>query len=261
VTQVSSLTDIVVQLAGLIVIGALMMLFVRYFHFRSTGQSISSPRQSAVWALCAIGISLALVMALLLGNTGGGSGETPTSHTTQAASAGDVVGQLLVAVVAISPVLIVMKRRRETLRSTGVTSVNLGRAVLLSVVLIAALVTWCSLVSRRCDAATAVRTRGIWALLQFAIVGFAEEFAYRGYLQSRLIAWLGGNRGWVLASVIMAMAHVSHRVFSLQMTAGQALSGSAALIPVSLFLGFVMMKTKNIVAPGLVHTAINWLDL
>ena len=255
------MTDIIVQLAGLIVLTALMMLLIRRLHFASAAESISNPRQSAVWALCAIGVSLTLVVAILLINSGGTSVETPTSQTTRSAGAGDVVGQLLVALIAISPALIIMKRRRESLRSAGVTALNLGRAVILSVLLILALVMWCLSVSRRCEAATAFRATGFWALLQFGIIGFAEEFAYRGYLQSRLIAWLGGNRGWVLASVIMAMAHVTHRVVALGMTAGQALISSATLVPISLFLGFVMMKTKNIAAPGLIHTAINWLNL
>jgi membrane protease YdiL (CAAX protease family) len=138
---------------------------------------------------------------------------------------------------------------------------NLGRSVVLSVFLISAFVGWCLLVSRRCDVASLLQMTGIWALLQFTIVGFAEEFAYRGYLQSRLIAWLGGYQGWVLASVIMAMAHIVPRAAALRMTAGEALSSSAMLIPISLFLGVVMMHTKSIVAPGLLHTTINWLDL
>ena len=28
-------------------------------------------------------------------------------------------------------------------------------------------------------------------------VGIGEEFAYRGYLQTRLAAWLGVGRGWI----------------------------------------------------------------
>ncbi|MDX9851718.1 MAG: hypothetical protein RBT01_14510 [Anaerolineaceae bacterium] len=39
-----------------------------------------------------------------------------------------------------------------------------------------------------------------------------------------------------------------------------ALLSSAALIPISLFVGFVMLRTGNIVAPGLAHTFANWID-
>ena len=39
-----------------------------------------------------------------------------------------------------------------------------------------------------------------WASLPFlAMMGFAEEFVYRGYVQTRLIARMGTWRGWALA--------------------------------------------------------------
>jgi hypothetical protein len=47
----------------------------------------------------------------------------------------------------------------------------------------------------------------------------------------------------------------------LLLTAGNTTVSSASLMPISLFLGYVMMRTQSIVAPGLLHTAINWLDL
>ena len=42
------------------------------------------------------------------------------------------------------------------------------------------------------------------ALIFYAFVGFGEEFLFRGYLQTRLVAWSGVARGWILAAVVMA---------------------------------------------------------
>ncbi len=52
-----------------------------------------------------------------------------------------------------------------------------------------------------------------------------------------------------------------HRIAALGMSGGEAMLSAAALIPISLFLGHVMLETRNIIAPGLLHTAINWLEL
>lgn len=260
-TESNSLTGILVQVGGLIVIGALMMLLMRLLRFRARSYAIASPRASALWALCAIGASLMLVMGLLLINSGDANVEGRDTNSNPRGSAGDVLGQILVSLITVAPVLIIMKSRREAPESSGVSISNLGRSVVLSAFLVAAMVGWCLLVWRGLDMATLLRTSGMRALLQYTIVGFTEEFAYRGYLQSRLMAWLGGYSGWALASVIMAMGHAIHRTVALRMSAGDALISSASLIPISMFLGFVMMQTRNIVVPGLLHTGINWLDL
>jgi membrane protease YdiL (CAAX protease family) len=90
------------------------------------------------------------------------------------------------------------------------------------------------------------------------VVGFAEEFAFRGYLQTRLVAWLGRWPGWVLASVLMALAHAVQRLTVGGMPPLDALSSSASLIPISLFLGYVMLRTENVVAPGLAPIFADW---
>ena len=40
-----------------------------------------------------------------------------------------------------------------------------------------------------------------------------------------------------------------------------ALASAATLIPVSLFLGFVMIRTGNVVASGLFHTVAGWAEI
>lgn len=259
--EANSLAEILLQCGVLLLLGALLMPLGRLLRFRHSEPGISNPRSSALWALFAIGVGWVLVLAFLLAVSGGARIESRDSQYVSDANAGDVVAQLMLALVAFGPALITMRRRREPLSSSGVSAKNLGRSLLVSVFLISAFVVWCLLVPRQCDATNLSRMAGVWALLQFAVVGFAEEFAYRGYLQTRLISWVGRYQGWVLASVLMAMAHIGHRVVILRMSGGDALASSASLIPISMFLGYVMLRTQSIIAPGLLHTMINWLGL
>ncbi len=101
----------------------------------------------------------------------------------------------------------------------------------------------------------------LWALPYFAVVGFGEEFLFRGYLQTRLVAWLGQWSGWLLASIVMAMMHIGQRVASMGLTSPEAVISSALLVPISLFMGYVMLRTGNIVAPGICHTFANWVGV
>jgi membrane protease YdiL (CAAX protease family) len=100
-----------------------------------------------------------------------------------------------------------------------------------------------------------------WAFLQFSVVGFSEEFAFRGYLQTRLCAWLGRWQGWLLASVLMALIHIPQRVWMLGFDASTAFLSSAYLIPISLIMGFVMLRTENIVAPAIFNTFSDWVGV
>jgi len=207
-------------------------------------------------SIAALGIGWLLVL-LLLHVGGSDAADTPQGR----ARPEDVIAQLFAAAVMIGPAVIAMRRRRESPATAGVTRKNLGRSLALSVPLVAAIVVWRLASSRWVGTDTGYDVTDFWALGQFVVVGFAEEYAYRGYLQTRMIDWLGRYRGWILTSVVMAMAHVGHRMTVSRMAFGEALTSSASLIPVSLFLGYVMMRTRNIIAPGIVHSVIDWLDL
>jgi membrane protease YdiL (CAAX protease family) len=104
------------------------------------------------------------------------------------------------------------------------------------------------------------RVAHFWSFLQYVVVGFFEEFAFRGYLQTRLINWLGKTTGWLLVAVLFSLIHFGDRMVMLGMGPGEALLDCLTLIPISLFFGFVMLRTGSIVAPGIIHTFANWIE-
>jgi membrane protease YdiL (CAAX protease family) len=104
----------------------------------------------------------------------------------------------------------------------------------------------------------ALEASHLWALVYFVITGAWEEFAFRGYLQTRLVAWLGRWQGWILTSVMMALGHIVQRITVESMTPDQALASSMAVIPVSLLTGYTMLRTENVVAPAIFHTFADW---
>ena len=61
----------------------------------------------------------------------------------------------------------------------------------------------------------------------------------------------------MLASTIMAVAHFPLRMIIEGKTLSDAFFDSLVLIPVSLFFGYLMLRTKNVLAPAIIHTFTN----
>ncbi len=169
---------------------------------------------------------------------------------------GRVFGQLFIYALVLLPILIALRRQKESLSSAGVNRQNLtGSLVIgLSIALY-------SLVSTLSERTTPVdwNATHFWSFLQYAIVGFGEEFAFRGYLQTRLVSWLGKTSGWLVASVFFAFGHFGHRIFMSGLSPEQALLDCLVIIPASLAFGYIMLRTGSIVAPGIIHTFGNWM--
>jgi membrane protease YdiL (CAAX protease family) len=212
---------------------------------------IDRPRRSAICALMAVSASMLVVMLLIMSL---GSHQHAATHS--ALRRYNLMPQLFLVVLYCLPMTLMLRLNRETLRSTGLTTSNFWKATVVGLFLAAA-----TLVMGHGGPGAALRgldSQRLQALLYFGIVGFGEEFLFRGYLQSRMVAWLGQMRGWVLASVIMALAHLPVRILAQGMDLPHALASSAALIFVSLLCGFVMLRTGNVVAPALFHAFADW---
>lgn len=98
-------------------------------------------------------------------------------------------------------------------------------------------------------------------LLAMAGVGFVEEFIFRGYIQLRLCAWLGENRGLALTSVLFSLWHIPQKIIVEGATLSTLLPSLAYLLLLGLVFGWIMKKTGNIVAPAIYHAIHNWISV
>ena len=82
---------------------------------------------------------------------------------------------------------------------------------------------------------------------QVAYIGLAEELFFRGYITSRLLAWLGNARGLLVSAFLFALVHLISRVgeggfrypLRLAEVCLQTLVGG-------LLLGYIYIRAKNI---------------
>ena len=236
--------------------GVFVFFFTAKLQFKHEQQQFLDARKTSISALIALFIGWVAVsglfwLFLLLGDSGG----EPEEYRF-----GNVISQFIVSSLFFAPSLITMRRRKEAWSSAGVTKHNLGKSLLLGA-LLSIFYLVLNILTNKLEFRNlfnAFTLSHFWALATFFIVGLSEEFGFRGYLQTRLVAWLGKWSGWAIASILMALMHIVQRITIMGMSETDAIIDSLSLIPTSLLLGYIMLRAENVMAGALFHTFIDW---
>ena len=90
------------------------------------------------------------------------------------------------------------------------------------------------------------------------LVGLPEETFYRGYLQTRLGAWLGEQNGYLISALIFGLAHVIARTqeHGSEYSAPALVVGAGAFCGALVF-GCMLIRTKSLYPSILAHIATN----
>jgi membrane protease YdiL (CAAX protease family) len=92
------------------------------------------------------------------------------------------------------------------------------------------------------------------------MVGFSEEILWRGYIQTRLIAYGGTIKGLVVTSLLFAVLWHFPVAYYVE-TSGvvlEALALALTRFPIGLLLGYTMVKSQNIIPSSIIHLFNNW---
>ena len=92
-----------------------------------------------------------------------------------------------------------------------------------------------------------------YGLIGYAIVGFAEEIVWRGYIQTRLIAYSGTLKGLVTTALLFALWHLPTRYYMYSGVVLEAFASALLLLPISLLFGYIMLKSQNIIPSSIYH--------
>lgn len=119
------------------------------------------------------------------------------------------------------------------------------------------------------DVSTEYGSVRMWAIAGVAYLAFngmAEEFAFRGYLQNKVIALFdaGDDRirkaGAIFVGVMLfALIHIPQRVLIRGVTSPVAIAQSLlGIVLLGLVLGVLYEYTRNVVFVGVLHGTFNW---
>ena len=161
-------------------------------------------------------------------------------------------------IVLLVPLAIVMRLSRQTLGSIGIRrgdeSKMIGLGLAPSLVGLGLVV----LLAQAVGAEFAGLTPLTYGFAIFLPAGFSEEIVWRGYVQTRLIARTTVLRGLLLASLLFSLWHLPVNF----LTFGGILEAFAASLlyqfPIGLALGYMMVKSQNILPSSIFHHFINW---
>jgi membrane protease YdiL (CAAX protease family) len=163
---------------------------------------------------------------------------------------------LLVAVIIGAPFAVAVLVRGQPWLSTGLGKQTLRPSLQLGLAL--AVVT-IFLLGKIYNLIDGISTSEINFLLAMLALGFAEEFAFRGYVQPRLSAWCGERWGWIVTAFLFTLWRIPQQILVTKMVSLPDLGiGLLDLLVFSLIQGWIMRKSGNVLAPALYHAFHFW---
>lgn len=168
----------------------------------------------------------------------------------------DLVQSLIMAGLALIPVVVAMVVRRQPIRSTGWHQAILWPATIMGIAM--AFVTL-FLRNKFWVVLGGVSGPEFFALLTGLGISLAEETVFRGFILLRLVGWLGEWPGLVLTSLLYAGWHTVAWYGHLPLE-------TVLLLAVLTFiqgmvLGWIMRKSHHIIAPAIYRTMSIWMQV
>jgi len=95
---------------------------------------------------------------------------------------------------------------------------------------------------------------GLYGLLSCFAIGLGEELLFRGLIQFRFVEWLGEKKGVIMTSIIFALMHLPMVLVSFKINLATLSFYMIYLFLSSVFIGFLVSRTKNISGAIILHT-------
>lgn len=229
----------------IILIALFVKLFTKAFSFTSLDYNFTNAKKSAIKSLVIIILEtlICLLYILLIDN-----------FIAQISGLGILLLQSFIYILLTVIVVFTVLHDKESLQSIGISKLNLQKSCVLGIILgiIVVFVTG--------KAKKIMTMASFISFIEFMIVGFAEEIIFRGYLQTRLNAWLGKFKGYLIIAIIFSFFHFHNMIILKGIDLETAFINCAKLIPLSLMFGYIMIKTENITSVSILHTFYNWVQ-
>ncbi len=227
------------------------MLLTKIINFKTDNISINKPMESAIVSLVIIGIELVISLVYLL---------IIKKYFINATGDEKTFLQVGIYVVEIFLVIAVVIFRREGISSIGIRRGSIFKSIIIGILLG---VVYFILINKTCKVnkvVDVISPESLGVFINLFIVGFTEEVIFRGYLQARLISWIGIKKGYFLTAIVFSFCHLPNRMIIGGMSLYGALLSCIALIPTSLTFGYIIMKTKSVITGSIFHTFVDWTE-
>lgn len=233
----------------LFLIGVSFKLISNVILFKSRNYNILNVKRSAILSLLIVVINLFFIIFQLL---------ILQKYLLNSSKTLIIIFQSIGYFIRLSLVLLTIIFTKEGLYSIGITKKNIGSSIIIGIflgIIFFIIIGKIFLVQKN------MQPISIESLVNFTSIfidAFVEEIIYRGYLQTRLIKYLGSIKGWLITSIIFMLFHLPNRIILSGVNYDSLLLNLFMLFIMGLLLGYIQMKIKNVLAGSIIHTFINW---
>ncbi len=213
----------------------------RHLHF-------PSPRREAMLSLL---VMVAVLPLLFIANTF-------IERTGDASLMLRFLVQILAQVFIASPAIVALMARRQGAVTVGLSGhdlpkvLGLGACLSMVTVLLFALIRVPS-GSSSAQGGPLTLQRCLYLVAAFTVSAFGHEFVYRGYLQTRLMAWGGEGKGLLLSSLVYTLWHLPRFLGLYNWLT--ILVQSIGLFALGLVLGEIRRRSGSIIPAAFFHAA------
>lgn len=244
--------NLYIKITAIIIFIAISFKFLtKIITFNTNGYRIANTRKSAILSLLIVVIQLIISTIYLI---------VTRKYFMNISSNEAFFVQAIFYLLEMTLVLGIVILSKESISSIGIAKKNLLKSVIAGITIGIVYYLLVINVFKVNKVMNIISTESFNTFINFLIVGFVEEVIYRGYLQTRLISWLGTFKGCFSTSVIFAFTHLPHRLIVEGLNFTDASINCTLLIPVSLLYGYIMIKTRNVVANSIFHTFTDWTE-
>ena len=168
-----------------------------------------------------------------------------------------ILNLLTTQLFTLSPVIIYIILKKEKMSSIGILRINFVKSICLGMISGMTFFLLIYLFEQK-NNINIYSTKNFKIFLEYFIIAICEEILFRGYLQNKLVKYLGSKKGIIITAMIFSVFHFPQRILVEGLRYQEAILGIIALLPVSFMFGYIMYKTQNIMATSIFHTFINY---
>jgi len=157
------------------------------------------------------------------------------------------------------PVVSALKRNRQSLGSIGISRKSLGKNLAFGFIASLLFVAILSLLAPSLDGSYAGFSLPMsLSLISLIIVGVAEELIFRGYIQTRLVAYRGAVVGVAISTLLFALFNFPLGYFCYSGDILAAFLYAIWRFSTGIVLGYMYHRSQNILPSSIFHTLLVW---
>jgi len=167
---------------------------------------------------------------------------------------GEDAQRMVLAVICLIPFILALLLRGQPFKSIGWGKANLKPALILGFLLVVLTIFLRGKFGALIGGITREQST---LLLVWLVYALAEETIFRGYIQLRMISFLGTTWGWLATAALYVLWQLAGRLWVLPFA--EIWPKMIIVLVQGLLLGWIMRKSGHVIAPALFRAAAGWL--